>query len=128
MQQQNGSEGIGVTNGEVPNIRFEHSIGYMDEGLDTLIQPWFDITDKLPFPIPNDPDTSDVFFFALYSPDNDSMKYVCSVVIYGDDGGSNAHEFELTAQEIALLKDGMEALCQREHNCSLKAYWEAGQY
>lgn len=102
-------------------IRFNGSLYRGKDGIDTLVEPWFDPTDKLPFPIPQDPDTSDVFFYALYRPDSDTMKYICMVE---DSEGERSHEFELTEQEIALLKNGMESLCQREYKCDLNTLWD----
>jgi hypothetical protein len=104
----------------IGEIRFNGSLYRGKNGIDTLVEPWFDLTDKLPFQIPQNPDTSDVFFYALYRPDNDSMKYICQVE---DNEGERRHEFELTEQEIALLKNGMESLCQREYKCDLNTLW-----
>lgn len=102
-------------------IRFDGSLYRGKDGIDTLVEPWFDPADKLPFAIPQDLDTSDVFFFALYRPDDDFMRYICRV----EDGeGEREHTFELTEQEISLLKSGMESLCQREYNFGLKTLWE----
>jgi len=108
-------------------IVFDGSIGCRKEGIDTLIQPWFETDGILPFPIPQDPETSDVFFYALYNPDAEKpMKYVCYVE---DDEGERTHEFDLTEQEIAILKEGMEKLCQEDIKCDLLTYWrKRGEY
>jgi len=104
----------------MPEIRADGTVYCEKDGISTLVEPWFDIAGKLPFEIPQDPDNSDVFFFALYNPDDSSMKYICAVE---DSEGERKHEFELTKQEIALLKEGMEELCRKENNCDLAAYW-----
>lgn len=101
-------------------IRFGGTIYCERDGISTLVEPWFDIKGKLPFEIPQDPDTSDVFFFALYNPDSNSMKYICFVE---DSEGERRHEFEITEQDKSLLKEGMEKLCRKENNCDLATYW-----
>lgn len=112
----------GADNEQLPKIRFDGSIYRGEEGIDTLVEPWFDAAEKLPFPIPQDPDTSSVFFYALYNPDDCSMKYICRVEYDEGDMPECIHEFELTEPEIALLKDGMEALCQKENQCGLETF------
>lgn len=105
-----------------PEIHFNGSIYCGKAGIDTLVEPWFDADEKLPFPIPQDADNSDVFFYALYNPDSDTMKYICMVE---DSEGERRHEFILTEQEKMLLKNSMEALSQKENSCTLKAFWES---
>lgn len=113
--------------GKMPEIRFDGAIYRGKEGIDTLVEPWFDADEKLPFPIPQDPDTSSVFFYALYNPNDGSMKYLCRVEYDKGVVPERIHEFELTETEISLLKEGMEALCQKENQCSLEDYWKMYQ-
>lgn len=103
-----------------------HGIPHCEkDGVSALVEPWFDIDGKLPFDIPQDVDTSDVFFYALYNPDGGgSMKYICVVE---DSESKRMHEFSLTEFEMLLLKEGIEEICRVENDCDLATYWNMRQ-
>ena len=89
-----------------------------DDGILAHVCTWFDVVGK--FSLDAYDDINALNMYAVFNPDNSSVR---CFLLMDCENEEIIIDYKPTPEEIALIKEKMDVMCKRVHDCDLGTFW-----